>query len=41
MAYLILKSLQLNNTSEYDDSAPRETALEIAEEMGHNIKDFV
>ena len=30
----------LNNTSEYDDSAPRETALEIAEEMGCNLKDF-
>lgn len=30
----------LNNTSENDDSAPRETALEIAEEMGCNLKDF-
>lgn len=30
----------LNNTSEYDDSEPRETALEIANEMGCNIKDF-
>ncbi len=30
----------INNTSEYDDSAPRETALEIAEEMGCNLKDF-
>ena len=30
----------INNTSEYDDSEPRETALEIANEMGCNIKDF-
>ncbi|MDE7322250.1 MAG: hypothetical protein K2N73_05875 [Lachnospiraceae bacterium] len=30
----------IDNTSEDDESDPRETALEIAEEMGCTIKDF-